>query len=179
MQSNTVLINHAPTLVYLSSPYFVCRLMIDRYCVFVRSTCHACGTRHRALSSTSDGRGNRSPDVGTSALPTNYKHHNYENLASVSSKRKQFESGETVCKMATYENAQDQYINVGDIRFAYRRLGPQHGIPLVLLMHFRLEHSQTTAKTTSRPLLTVHPGEPWTIGIRPWSTRLPRCGPSF
>lgn len=81
--------------------------------------------------------------------------------------------------MATYENAQDQYINVGDIRFAYRRLGPQHGIPLVLLMHFRLEHSQRTAKTTSRPLLTVHPGEPWTIGIRPWSTRLPRCGPSF
>jgi hypothetical protein len=40
--------------------------------------------------------------------------------------------------MATYESVQDQYVNVGETRFAYRRLGRTYGVPLVLLMHFRL-----------------------------------------
>ncbi|KAK2597305.1 hypothetical protein QQS21_006079 [Conoideocrella luteorostrata] len=39
--------------------------------------------------------------------------------------------------MATYETAQDQFVIVGDVRFAYRRLGRLYGTPLVLLMHFR------------------------------------------
>jgi hypothetical protein len=39
--------------------------------------------------------------------------------------------------MATYEAAQDQFVTVGDITFAYRRLGRAQGIPVVLLMHFR------------------------------------------
>ena len=38
---------------------------------------------------------------------------------------------------ATYETAADQAVQVGDVSFAYRRLGPSTGIPLVLLMHFR------------------------------------------
>ncbi|KAM4065217.1 alpha/beta hydrolase fold domain-containing protein [Hirsutella rhossiliensis] len=37
----------------------------------------------------------------------------------------------------TYEDAPDHFIQVNDIRFAYRRLGQPDGIPLVLLMHFR------------------------------------------
>lgn len=40
--------------------------------------------------------------------------------------------------MATYETAQNQYVNVGGTRFAYRRLGRAYGVPLVLFMHFRL-----------------------------------------
>lgn len=39
--------------------------------------------------------------------------------------------------MATYETAQDQFVTVTGIKFAYRRLGRDHGIPLVLLMHYR------------------------------------------
>ncbi|KAF7563321.1 hypothetical protein G7046_g795 [Stylonectria norvegica] len=39
--------------------------------------------------------------------------------------------------MATYETAQDQFITVAGIRFAYRHLGPKHGVPLVMLMGFR------------------------------------------
>ncbi|PHH82551.1 hypothetical protein CDD83_3237 [Cordyceps sp. RAO-2017] len=39
--------------------------------------------------------------------------------------------------MATYETAPDQFVDVGGIRFAYRRFGRPAGIPLVLFMHFR------------------------------------------
>ncbi|EOD49558.1 putative alpha beta hydrolase fold family protein [Neofusicoccum parvum UCRNP2] len=39
--------------------------------------------------------------------------------------------------MTTYENAEDQYVDVGGARFAYRRFGVSAGVPLVLLMHFR------------------------------------------
>ncbi|KAJ5372535.1 hypothetical protein N7517_004541 [Penicillium concentricum] len=36
-----------------------------------------------------------------------------------------------------YEEAVDQYVHVGPIRFAYRRFGAETGIPLTLLIHFR------------------------------------------
>ncbi|KAL2210229.1 alpha/beta-hydrolase [Sarocladium strictum] len=39
--------------------------------------------------------------------------------------------------MSTYETAKTQYVTVGEIQFAYRRLGQATGIPLVLFMHFR------------------------------------------
>jgi hypothetical protein len=39
--------------------------------------------------------------------------------------------------MATYETAQDQFITVDGIKFAYRRFGSEHGVPLTLCMHFR------------------------------------------
>ncbi|KAH7153325.1 Alpha/Beta hydrolase protein [Dactylonectria macrodidyma] len=39
--------------------------------------------------------------------------------------------------MATYETARNQFVTVDGIRFAYRHLGPSHGIPLVLLVGFR------------------------------------------
>ncbi|KAJ4152127.1 hypothetical protein NW765_017636 [Fusarium oxysporum] len=39
--------------------------------------------------------------------------------------------------MATYESAIDRYAKVGDVKFAYRLIGPRVGIPLVFLMHYR------------------------------------------
>ncbi|KAJ5970723.1 uncharacterized protein N7479_000641 [Penicillium vulpinum] len=36
-----------------------------------------------------------------------------------------------------YEEAVDQYVHVGPIRFAYRKFGAETGIPLTLLVHFR------------------------------------------
>ncbi|KAK3937432.1 putative aminoacrylate hydrolase-like protein [Diplogelasinospora grovesii] len=39
--------------------------------------------------------------------------------------------------MATYETAENQYTAVGGVRYAYRRLGPTSGVPLVMLMHYR------------------------------------------
>ncbi|KAH8714469.1 Alpha/Beta hydrolase protein [Ilyonectria robusta] len=39
--------------------------------------------------------------------------------------------------MATYETAKDQFVTVDGIKFAYRHLGPSHGVPLVLLVGFR------------------------------------------
>lgn len=44
--------------------------------------------------------------------------------------------------MASYETARNLSVEVGGINFAYRKVGPAHGIvssaiPLVLLMHFR------------------------------------------
>ncbi len=38
---------------------------------------------------------------------------------------------------ASYETAVNQSVKVGDVTFAYRRMGRSSGIPLVLLMHFR------------------------------------------
>ncbi|KAF4977581.1 hypothetical protein FZEAL_5952 [Fusarium zealandicum] len=38
--------------------------------------------------------------------------------------------------MATYETANDQSVTVDGIKFAYRRFGQEHGIPLVLLVGF-------------------------------------------
>lgn len=35
-----------------------------------------------------------------------------------------------------YKNAQTQFINVAGVKFAYRDLGPQGGVPLVLLNHW-------------------------------------------
>src|SRR5579871_7016534 len=37
---------------------------------------------------------------------------------------------------ATLETAPTRYVEGGGIRFAYRRLGPSTGTPLVLLQHF-------------------------------------------
>jgi hypothetical protein len=39
--------------------------------------------------------------------------------------------------MSTYETAQNQFITVDGIKFAYRRFGSGNGVPLTLLMHFR------------------------------------------
>jgi len=39
--------------------------------------------------------------------------------------------------MATQQTAVTQYVQTGDIKLAYRRLGLTTGIPLVLLIHFR------------------------------------------
>ncbi|CAG7564215.1 unnamed protein product [Fusarium equiseti] len=39
--------------------------------------------------------------------------------------------------MSTYETAQNQFITVDGIKFAYRRFGSTNGVPLTLLMHFR------------------------------------------
>jgi pimeloyl-ACP methyl ester carboxylesterase len=38
--------------------------------------------------------------------------------------------------MHTHQTAPTQYIDANGIRFAYRRFGKQHGVPLVLNMHF-------------------------------------------
>jgi len=47
------------------------------------------------------------------------------------------DSGSKVHIMShTLETAPTQYIEAGGIRFAYRRLGPAHGTPLILLQHF-------------------------------------------
>lgn len=45
--------------------------------------------------------------------------------------------------MASYETAQDQFVDVGDVTFAYRHLGPARGIPLVLLMGYRWASSSS------------------------------------
>lgn len=42
--------------------------------------------------------------------------------------------------MATYEEAEDQYILVKDVRIAFRLLGPQRGVPLLHLMQFRFDN---------------------------------------
>ncbi|KAL6920501.1 hypothetical protein ACHAPO_007167 [Fusarium lateritium] len=39
--------------------------------------------------------------------------------------------------MSTYDTAQNQFITVDGIKFAYRRFGQTNGVPLTLLMHFR------------------------------------------
>lgn len=39
--------------------------------------------------------------------------------------------------MSTYETAQDRYITVNSIKYAYRLFGKQSGIPLFLHIHFR------------------------------------------
>jgi hypothetical protein len=47
-------------------------------------------------------------------------------------------SGDTVRKedVMTLETATTEYLPVGDARFAFRRLGPANGTPLILLQHF-------------------------------------------
>lgn len=39
--------------------------------------------------------------------------------------------------MSTYETAQDQYITIKGVKYAYRRFGVAEGIPLFLHIHFR------------------------------------------
>ncbi|KAF4124755.1 alpha/beta hydrolase fold [Geosmithia morbida] len=39
--------------------------------------------------------------------------------------------------MAMFEDAETRFVTVGDIKFAYRQLGREYGVPLMLLMHFR------------------------------------------
>ena len=39
--------------------------------------------------------------------------------------------------MATYHNAEDQFVTVNGERYAFRLLGPSRGIPLVMIMGFR------------------------------------------
>lgn len=39
--------------------------------------------------------------------------------------------------MATYEAAKTQFVKVDGAAFAYRQLGPAHGIPLVLIPGFK------------------------------------------
>ncbi|KAM5343155.1 hypothetical protein ACJ41O_014121 [Fusarium nematophilum] len=62
--------------------------------------------------------------------------------------------------MATFETAQDQFVTIDDIKFAYRRLGPENGIPLVLLMHFRgtMDHwdpSLVNPLSARRPVILI------------------------
>jgi pimeloyl-ACP methyl ester carboxylesterase len=39
--------------------------------------------------------------------------------------------------MAYYGTAQDEFVTIDGVQFAYRRFGATHGVPLLLLMHFR------------------------------------------
>ncbi|KAJ3495725.1 hypothetical protein NLG97_g3190 [Lecanicillium saksenae] len=62
--------------------------------------------------------------------------------------------------MTTYETVQDQFVQVGDIRFAYRHIGLSEGVPLVLLMHFRgtMDHWDPVLINTlaaARPVILI------------------------
>ena len=59
---------------------------------------------------------------------------------------------------ATLETAQTRYLEGGRIRFAYRRLGPSSGTPLVLLQHFSgnidaWDPAVVNALATDRPVI--------------------------
>ncbi|KAK3191153.1 hypothetical protein K4F52_002739 [Lecanicillium sp. MT-2017a] len=61
---------------------------------------------------------------------------------------------------ASYESAPNQSVKVGDVTFAYRRIGPSSGIPLVLLMHFRgtMDHwdpALINPLAATRPVLLI------------------------
>ncbi|KAK4865350.1 hypothetical protein LT330_009461 [Penicillium expansum] len=60
----------------------------------------------------------------------------------------------------SYEEAVDQYVNVGPIRFAYRKFGAETGIPLTLLIHFRgsMDHwdpAFINPLAASRPIILI------------------------
>ncbi|KAH6950744.1 Alpha/Beta hydrolase protein [Fusarium avenaceum] len=62
--------------------------------------------------------------------------------------------------MATYETAQDQFVTVDGIKFAYRRFGSEHGVPLTLCMHFRgtMDHwdpALINPIAAKRPIITI------------------------
>ncbi|KAF5019952.1 hypothetical protein F66182_8030 [Fusarium sp. NRRL 66182] len=62
--------------------------------------------------------------------------------------------------MTTYEAAHDQYVTVSGIKFAYRRFGADHGVPLTLLMHFRgtMDHwdpALINPVAAKRPIVTI------------------------
>ncbi|KAH8890206.1 alpha/beta-hydrolase [Thozetella sp. PMI_491] len=62
--------------------------------------------------------------------------------------------------MATYETAEDQFVTVDGVQYAYRRVGPARGVPLVMLMHFRgtMDHwdpALINALAVQRPVLLL------------------------
>lgn len=62
--------------------------------------------------------------------------------------------------MATQQTAETKYIFVNGIKLAYRRLGPDSGIPLVMLMHFRgnmdfWDPALINALAKSRPIILL------------------------
>jgi succinate dehydrogenase/fumarate reductase cytochrome b subunit len=69
--------------------------------------------------------------------------------------------------MTTYELADTQYVTVGKIQFAYRRLGSATGIPLVLFMHFRFVMLLLQAAFNRMQSAYHETGGPWIIGIQP------------
>ncbi|KAF2450477.1 alpha/beta-hydrolase [Karstenula rhodostoma CBS 690.94] len=65
-----------------------------------------------------------------------------------------------ITKMATYETAEDKYITINSIKFAYRRFGTRTGVPLFLHMHFRgtMDHWDPTfinPLAATRPILLL------------------------
>ena len=60
---------------------------------------------------------------------------------------------------ATLETAATRYIEGHEIRFAYRRLGPATGTPLVLLQHFsgNIDAWDPPSSTLSRPIALSSP----------------------
>ncbi|KAH7133111.1 Alpha/Beta hydrolase protein [Dactylonectria estremocensis] len=77
--------------------------------------------------------------------------------------------------MATYETAQNQFVTVNGIKFAYRRLGPSHGIPLLLLVGFRgtMDHwdpALVNPLAAKRPVMLIdNAGVGWSEGEVPKS----------
>ncbi|KAL5617532.1 hypothetical protein FOBRF1_006280 [Fusarium oxysporum] len=62
--------------------------------------------------------------------------------------------------MSTYETAQNQFITVDGIKFAYRRFGAKQGVPLTLCMHFRgtMDHwdpALINPIAAKRPIITI------------------------
>ncbi|KAM0548124.1 hypothetical protein ACHAPJ_010045 [Fusarium lateritium] len=62
--------------------------------------------------------------------------------------------------MTTCETAQNQFVTVEGIKFAYRRFGSNHGVPLTLLMHFRgtMDHwdpAFINPIAAKRPIITI------------------------
>lgn len=62
--------------------------------------------------------------------------------------------------MSTYEDAVDQYVEVGGTKFAYRLFGASAGVPFLMLMHFRgtMDHWDPTFLNpiaATRPLLIM------------------------
>src|SRR6201986_3556859 len=64
-------------------------------------------------------------------------------------------------KDATLETAPTRYVEGGGIRFAYRRLGPSTGTPLILLQHFSgnidaWDPAVVNALAPARPVIAFH-----------------------
>ncbi|RFU80717.1 alpha beta-hydrolase [Trichoderma arundinaceum] len=66
--------------------------------------------------------------------------------------------------MSTYATAEDKFVDVDGIKFAYRRLGLATGVPLLLIMHFRgtMDHwdpALINPLAAKRPVILIaHPG---------------------
>src|ERR1700720_1601613 len=74
----------------------------------------------------------------------------------------------------THETAPTQFVQAGDIRFAYRRFGPRGGIPLLLLNYFAAHMDDWDPKITNgfaegRDVIIVdYPGIGRSAGQTPW-----------